>query len=101
VSSSEETPIPRSRGAGRPSIVARYAPQVAQWLSEDPDLSGAEILRRVQRAGYRGGQSALYELVRRLRVRRPGNRAKALNVTEVTVATTGSHGSLQIRELTR
>ena len=76
-SSSEETPVPRSRGAGRPSIVAPYAPQVAQWLSEDPDLSGAEILRRVQLAGYRGGKSALYELVKRLRVRRPGNRAKS------------------------
>jgi hypothetical protein len=71
------TPPPRRRGAGRPSIVAPYAPQVAQWLSEDPDLSGVEILRRVQLAGYRGGKSALYELVRRLRERRPGNRAKS------------------------
>jgi hypothetical protein len=76
-SSSEETPVPRPRGTGRPSTVAPYAPQVAQWLSEDPDLPGAEILRRVRRAGYRGGKSALYELVRRLRVRRPGNRAKS------------------------
>jgi DNA-nicking Smr family endonuclease len=46
--------------------------QVAQWLSEDPDLSGAEILRRVRLAGYRGGKSALYELVRLLGV--PGRR---------------------------
>jgi hypothetical protein len=45
-----------------------YAPRVAQWLREDPDLPGVEILRRVQLAGYRGGKSALYELVRRLRV---------------------------------
>jgi len=55
--------------------VAQYAPQVTQWLREDPDLSGAEILRRVRPAGYRGGKSALYELVKRLRVQRPGNRA--------------------------
>jgi hypothetical protein len=66
------TPTPRPRGVGRPSTVACYAPQVAQWLSEDPDLSGAEILRRVRLAGYRGGKSALYELVRLLRV--PGYR---------------------------
>ncbi len=57
----------RPRGAGRPSTVAPYAPQVAQWLREDPDLPGVEILRRVRLAGYRGGKSALYELVRRAR----------------------------------
>src|SRR5207245_5578026 len=62
---------------GRPSTVALYAPQVTQWLREDPDLSGAEILRRVRLAGYRGGKSALYELVRRLRVQRPVNRASS------------------------
>src|SRR5437870_9361579 len=56
---------------------ALYAPQVTQWLREDPDLSGAEILRRVRLAGYRGGKSALYELVRRLRVQRPVNRASS------------------------
>jgi hypothetical protein len=75
--SSEVTPAPQPRGPGRPSTVAPYAPQVAQWLSEDPDLPGAEILRRVRLAGYRGGRSALYELVRRLRVR-PGTGPEAL-----------------------
>jgi hypothetical protein len=58
---------PRPRGVGRPSIVAQYAPQVAQWLREESNLSSAEILRRIRLAGYRGGKSALYELVRRLR----------------------------------
>ena len=57
-------------------MVAQYAPQVTHWLREDPDLSGVEILRRVRLAGYRGGKSALYELVRRLRVGRPGNRSR-------------------------
>ena len=76
-SSSEVTPSPRPRGAGRPSTVAPYEPLVAQWLREDPDLPGVEILRRVRLAGYRGGKSALYELVSRLRVRRPGNRASS------------------------
>jgi hypothetical protein len=40
---------------------------VRQWLHEEPDLSGAEILRRVRVTGYRGGKSAFYELVKRLR----------------------------------
>jgi len=55
--------------------VAPYEPEVARWLREDPDLPGVELLRRVRLAGYRGGKSALYELVRRLRVRRPVNGA--------------------------
>ena len=62
------------RDVGRPSRVVQYAPQVAQWLREDPDLSGAEILRRVRLAGYRGGKSALYELVRTLRPPVPAER---------------------------
>ena len=74
--SGEVTP-PRLRAAGRPSTVAPYAPQVAQWLREDPDLPGVEILRRVRLAGYRGGKSALYELVRRLRVWHSVNRASS------------------------
>jgi hypothetical protein len=76
-SSSGMTPAPRPRGVGRPSTVASYEPQVAQWLREDPDLPGVEILRRARIVGYRGGKSALYELVRRLRVQRPANRARS------------------------
>ena len=63
-SSGEVTPALRPSRAGS-SIVAPYAPQITQWLREYPDLSGAEILRL---AGYCGGKSAFYELVRRLRV---------------------------------
>jgi hypothetical protein len=55
------------RPPGRPSTVAPFAPQITQWLRETPWVSGVEILRRVQLAGYRGGKSALYELVKRLR----------------------------------
>ena len=55
------------RSAGRPSIVARFAPSIVEWLREQPKLSTAEILRRIQLVGYRGGKSAFYELVRRLR----------------------------------
>src|SRR5262245_29341591 len=50
----------------RPTV-AQYAAQVAQWLREDPAISAVEILRRAQALGYRGGKSALYELVRRVR----------------------------------
>jgi hypothetical protein len=63
-----------ARNARRPSIVAQYAAQVAQWLREDPAISAVEILRRAQALGYNGGKSALYELVRRVRTldERPG-----------------------------
>ncbi len=68
----QATPVegPQRRGVGRPSVVIQYAPQLAQWLREDADLAGAEILRRLRLRGYRGGKSALYALVRRLRVPR-------------------------------
>ena len=56
------------RGVGRPSTVAPFAPQIEVWLRETPTLSGAEVLRRAREVGYRGGKSALYELVRRLRI---------------------------------
>ena len=56
------------RGVGRPSTVAPFAPQIEAWLREAPTLSGAEVLRRAREVGYRGGKSALYELVRRLRI---------------------------------
>jgi hypothetical protein len=64
----DQAGIPRGRGAGRRSKLALYTPQIEEWLRENPGLSGAEILRRTQVAGYRGGKSALYELVRRLKV---------------------------------
>jgi hypothetical protein len=63
----ESTSSPGRRGAGRPSTVARYAPSIVEWLREQPELSSAAILRRIRLAGYHGGKSALYELVRRLR----------------------------------
>ncbi|OGL17025.1 MAG: hypothetical protein A3F92_04330 [Candidatus Rokubacteria bacterium RIFCSPLOWO2_12_FULL_71_22] len=60
--------VTRPRGVGRPSTVAQYAQQIQEWLRAEPTVSGAEILRRVRLTGYRGGKSALYELVRRLRL---------------------------------
>src|SRR6267378_5691960 len=52
---------------GRPSTVARYVPSIVEWLRDQPELSSADTLRRIRVAGYRGGKSALYDLVRRLR----------------------------------
>ena len=63
----EVTSAPRRRGPGRPSIVARYTASIAEWLSAEPEVSSADILRRIRPMGYRGGKSALYELVKRLR----------------------------------
>ena len=63
----DETKIFQRRGVGRPSTVTPYEVLLAQWLRATPSLTGAEILRRVRLAGYRGGKSALYELVRRTR----------------------------------
>ncbi len=63
----EVTSTPGRRGAGRPSTVARYTPSIVEWLRGEPELSSADILRRIRLTGYRGGKSALYELVKRLR----------------------------------
>jgi hypothetical protein len=58
-----------ARSIGRPSKLVQHAPLIAQWLREEPPPSAVEILRRVRLAGYRGGKSALYELVRRVKTR--------------------------------
>jgi hypothetical protein len=68
VSGSTHRPWLQPRGVGRPSTVAPFAPQIEAWLRENPALSGAEVLRRAREVGYQGGKSALYELVRRLRI---------------------------------
>jgi len=47
-----------AHNVGRPSRLAQYAPQIAQWLREDPAPSAVEILRRARLAGYRRGLEA-------------------------------------------
>jgi hypothetical protein len=64
---------PERRRVGRPSTVVEFASQITEWLRAEPTLSGAELLNRVRLMGYRGGKSALYELVRRLRQTNSGN----------------------------
>jgi len=73
---------------GRPSRVADVATQVAEWLGTDPRLSGVELLRRARAVGYRGGKSALYDLVRRIR----GAEAVARHRSDITP---GLHAALE------
>jgi transposase len=67
---SKEPPVTgaiRTVRVGRPSATAAWADRLAGWLAEDHGTPGMELLRRAHEAGYRGGKSALYELIRRLR----------------------------------
>jgi hypothetical protein len=64
-----ERALRSARGVGRPSTVAPFAPEIRRWLTAEPRLPGVSVLERARRAGYRGGKSALYDLVRRLRAR--------------------------------
>jgi len=91
---------PQRRGVGRPSVVAQYAPQVAQWLREDPALSSVrdpaarpacQLSRRQERAlrtceAAEGAASG-----------KPGQTLCA----EVTVAAKGSLGPVEVPEVTR
>src|SRR6266566_2271888 len=68
VRSSDTAGLIRARGVGRPSLAAPWAPTVERWLQEDRTVPSGEIIRRLREDhGYRGGKSALYELIRRLR----------------------------------
>jgi transposase len=66
----QETPIERlqpeagPRRIGRPSTVHRYEQLIETILAERQDLPSVEILHRLRQAGYGGGKSAVYELVR-------------------------------------
>jgi transposase len=62
----------RERGIGRPSTVEVYRPFVSAILAdkETEDLPTLEILRLARQDGYKGGKTALYDLVRSLRKKR-------------------------------
>ena len=59
----------RLRGIGRPSTVAEYRSYVVSMMNdkETAELPSLEILRRAREKGYKGGKTALYDLVRSLR----------------------------------
>ena len=60
---------PPGGGPGRPSKTADYRDLVASILEAQPGLKTLEVLRRARLAGYGGGKTALYALVRELRPR--------------------------------
>jgi len=54
-------------GPGRPSLVASFRHLVATLLEEEPHLQTAELLSRAHDAGYAGGKSAFYGMVKEMR----------------------------------
>ena len=60
---------PPDGGPGRPSKTADYRELVTSILEAEPGLKTLEVLRRARLAGYGGGKSAVYALVRELRPR--------------------------------
>ncbi len=68
VTTGETAEVIAARQVGRPSTTAAWATRIQAWLAEERALPGVEIVRRLQEEhGYRGGKSAVYELLRRLR----------------------------------
>jgi transposase len=55
------------RGVGRPAKAEAFRPLVAELLTREPDVLSVEILRRAKLAGYRGGKTAIYDLIRTTR----------------------------------
>ena len=58
------------RSVGRPSVVGPWRERLAAVLAGDPELKTIEILHRLREQGYRGGETALYEMAHELRPRR-------------------------------
>lgn len=72
VTTNDDAALRQARKVGRRSTVAQYETQIQQWLAEprapeDGALQSQEVLARLRAQGYRGGRTAVYELVRRLR----------------------------------
>jgi transposase len=67
VASADDATMRRARRIGRPSKAEPFRKLISDVLAQEPQLLGVELLRRARAAGYAGGKSALYELVRELR----------------------------------
>ena len=59
------------RRIGRPSKAEPFRSFLVSELMGQPDVLAVELLRRAKNKGYKGGKSALYELVKELRPERP------------------------------
>ena len=51
------------RQIGRPSKAEGFRSFVVSQLAEEPELLSVELLRRAKLDGYKGGRSALYDLI--------------------------------------
>jgi len=63
----DDPPERMRRRVGRPSVAAPFRGFVSGILGSLPDAPTCEILDLARRRGYRGGKSAFYDLVARLR----------------------------------
>lgn len=61
----------QKRRIGRPSKAEPFRSFLVSELMAQPDVLAVELLRRARNKGYKGGKSALYELVKELRPERP------------------------------
>ena len=57
----------RERRIGRPSVVEDFRRLVADLLTREPGIASVEILERTRLYGYRGGKTAMYNLIASLR----------------------------------
>jgi len=55
------------RRIGRPSMAEPFRALVQKLVTEEADILSVEVLRRARLDGYRGGKSALYQLVAAVR----------------------------------
>lgn len=63
----DDVGVERTRQVGRPSGVGEFREATQATLDAEPDLPTVEILHRLKQKGYRGGKSAVYDLVKALR----------------------------------
>jgi transposase len=61
----------QERRVGRPSKAEPFRSLLVGELAKEPDVMALERLRRARLAGYDGGKSALYALVKELRPEKP------------------------------
>ncbi|OFV89930.1 MAG: hypothetical protein A3G76_09400 [Acidobacteria bacterium RIFCSPLOWO2_12_FULL_65_11] len=63
-----DTAVERARRSiGRPSKAEPFRRFVVELLTAEPEVLSLEVLRRAKLVGYRGGKTALYELVHTVR----------------------------------
>jgi transposase len=71
----QEPPVtsirPSERRVGRPAKAERFRGFLVEKLAKDPHVMSLELLRLARLDGYTGGKTALYDLIKELRPKRP------------------------------